>query len=216
MGHGFPTHFPGEAPPRKDFHPFLKVFFQRAFCLLHAYSLLLGGLRYLSRIPRPSDTLPQHWVRTSPLTTWSWSLTSLQSHSKCWRIPPSAWPALPSSPWRCQKQWKTRWDLLSESHHAEGQVTKRVFLLPPSPFPTQGDTFSPACYPTNEALGFTLKIPFPWIIMASLNISHKSKLNCQRYQFLEKNEFHFIPNSEALSSLSSSLTMGKQIPESTD
>lgn len=50
-------------------------------------------------------------VRASRLTTWSWSLTSSRSHWGCWRTPPSAWPARPSSPWQCRKQWRTLSDL---------------------------------------------------------------------------------------------------------
>lgn len=146
MWASFSSHFLGKAPKKERerfFIPFSKSF-QRALCLVHTYPFFPPG-----RAPVFSGDPMTFWhphhdaVKTSPLTTWSWSLTSLQSHSKCWRSPPSAWPARPSSPWRCRKQWKTQSDLLSESQCTEEHIIKHVFLpLYSSPFPMYGDTHS--------------------------------------------------------------------------
>lgn len=129
MVHSFPTHFSGKAPKKRFSSLSQSLSGELLAWSIATHSLLLGRLHYLPRIPRP-PTPPSHHhhaeVRTNPLTTWSWSLTSSRSRSKCWRSPPSAWPALPSSPWRCQKQWKTLSDLLGEPHYTEGQITQCV------------------------------------------------------------------------------------------
>lgn len=68
-------------------------------------------------------------VRPSRLTTWSWSLTSSRSHWGCWRTPPSVWPARPSSPWQCRKQWRTLSDLRANDKWVGTNVRVCAFFL---------------------------------------------------------------------------------------
>lgn len=110
MGHGFPTHFPGAAPPREDFHPFLKVFFPEspllAPCLLSPAGRALLSFKDPKTFRHPPPTLSKnkptyHMIMITNFITISFKMLKNSTISlACSPIFPMAMPKAMKNPIR--------------------------------------------------------------------------------------------------------------------